>query len=247
MQMELKRDMVKDKWVLLLMLLLCCPLWSYGQRDIILLRDGSERKVKIIMVKNESTIFSVDKSSAQESFSNKDIYMIKYDKRGNVFFTEDGERVTGVGDGKIPTNATTIYLLKGQEIIGYNVEMDTIKVLYTTSKKRGKDLFSVNKSDIFLIAYPDGTKEMLNDFESIKRMREEALAEKRRQEEEARLAELRRRYPKDATIKTIKNISISVCLLSETDEEVTYKKSGQGNGLIYHMNRTNIKEIMYNE
>ena len=239
--------MVKDKWVLLLMLLLCCPLWSYGQRDIILLRDGSERKVKIIMVKNESTIFSVDKSSAQESFSNKDIYMIKYDKRGNVFFTEDGERVTGVGDGKIPTNATTIYLLKGQEIIGYNVEMDTIKVLYTTSKKRGKDLFSVNKSDIFLIAYPDGTKEMLNDFESIKRMREEALAEKRRQEEEARLAELRRRYPKDATIKTIKNISISVCLLSETDEEVTYKKSGQGNGLIYHMNRTNIKEIMYNE
>lgn len=245
--MELKRNMVKDKWVLLLILLSCCPLWTYGQRDLILLRDGSERKVKIIMVNNESTVFSVDESSGQQSISNKDIYMIKYDKRGNVFFTEDGERVTGAGDGKIPSNATTIYLLKGQEIIGYNVEMDTIKVLFTASKKRGRDLFSVNKSDIFLIAYPDGTKEMLNDFETIKRMREEALAEKRRQEEEARLAELRSRYPKNATIKTIKNVSISVSLLKETDEVVTYKKSGQGNGPIYHMNRNNIKEIMYNE
>ena len=239
--------MVKDKWVLLLILLSSCPLWTYGQRDLILLRDGSERKVKIILVKNESTVFSVDESSAQQNISNKDIYMIKYDKRGNVFFTEDGERVTGAGDGKIPSNATTIYLLKGQEIIGYNVEMDTIRVLYTTSRKRGKDLFSVNKSDIFLIAYPDGTKEMLNDFESIKRMREETLAEKRRQEEEARLAELRSRYPKDATIKTIKNVSINVSLLTETDEVVTYKNSGQGNGPIYHMNKANIKEIMYNE
>lgn len=239
--------MVKDKWALLLVLLPCCPLGTYGQRDLILFRDGNERKVNIVMVKNEYTVFSVDESSVQESISNKDIYMIKYDKRGNVFFTENGERVTGTGDGKIPSNATTIYLLKGQEIVGYNVQMDTIKVLYTASKKRGKDLSSVNKSDIFLIAYPDGTKEMLNDFESIKRMREQALAEKRRKEEEARLAELRSRYPKDATIKTIKNVTISVSLLTETDELVTYKKSGQGNGPVYHMNRTNIREIMYNE
>ena len=245
--MELKRDMVKDKWVLLLILLSYCPLWTYGQRDLILLRDGSERKVKIIMVNNEATFFSVDKSFAQESISNKDIYMIKYDKRGNVFFTEDGERVTGTGDGKIPSNATAIYLLKGQEIIGYNVEMDTIKLFFTASKKRGMELFFVNKSDIFLIAYPDGSKEILNDFETIRRIQEEALAEKRRQEEKARLAELRSRYPKDATIKTIKNASISVSLITETDEVVTYKKSGQGNGPIYHMNRENIKEIMYNE
>ena len=239
--------MVKDKWVLLFILLSCCPLWTYGQRDLILLRDGSERKVKIIMVKNESTVFSVGESSAQESIPNKDVYMIKYDKRGNVFFTEDMERITGTGDGKIPSNATAIYLLKGQEIVGYNVEMDTANVYYTTSRKKGKELIAINKSEIFLIVYPDGTKEMLNDFEAIRRQKEEVLAEKRRQEEEARLAELRSRYPKDASIKTIKNITIKVRLLSEADELVTYKKSGQENGPIYHMNRTNIKEIMYNE
>lgn len=235
--------MVKDKWLLLLMFWSCCSLWSYGQKDLILLRDGSERKVKIIMVNNDATFFSVDKSSAQESISNKDIYMIKYNKRGNVFYTEDGERLTGDGDGKIPSNATAIYLLKGQEIIGYNIEIDKVKVLFTASKKIGKDLLTINKSDIFLIAYPDGTRELMNDFEKIRRMKEEALEAKQRQEEEARLAELRSRYPKDATIRTIKNVTINVSLLTEAEEIVTYKKSEQPNGPIYCMDRTNIKEI----
>ena len=247
MLMEIERKLGKDRWALLLILLFSCPLWTYAQRDLILLRNGSERKVKIVMVNNESTVFSSGESSSQESIPNTDIYMIKYDKRGNVFFTEEGERITGTGDGRIPSNASAIYLLKGQEIIGFNVEMDTAKVYYTLSKKKGKDVLSIDKSDIFLISYPDDTKEMLNDFETIKRLKEEALAEKRRQEVAARLAELRSRYPKDATIKTIKNLSINISLLSESDEVVTYKKVGQENGPIYHMNRANIKEIMFNE
>lgn len=246
--MEIERKLGKDRWALLLILLFSCPLWTYAQRDLILLRNGSERKVKIVMVNNESTVFSSgESSSSQESIPNTDIYMIKYDKRGNVFFTEEGERITGTGDGRIPSNASAIYLLKGQEIIGYNIEMDTAKVYYTLSKKKGKDVLSIDKSDIFLISYPDDTKEIFNDFETIRKLKEEALAEKQRQEEEARLAELRSRYPKDATIKTVKNITIKISLLSESDEVVIYKREGQENGPIYHMNRTNIKEILFNE
>lgn len=248
MLMEIERKLGKDRWALLLILLFSCPLWTYAQRDLILLRNGSERKVKIVMVNNESTVFSSgESSSSQESIPNTDIYMIKYDKRGNVFFTEEGERITGTGDGRIPSNASAIYLLKGQEIIGYNIEMDTAKVYYTLSKKKGKDVLSIDKSDIFLISYPDDTKEIFNDFETIRKLKEEALAEKRRQEEEARLAELRSRYPKDATIKTVKNITIKISLLSESDEVVIYKREGQENGPIYHMNRANIKEILFNE
>lgn len=246
--MEQERGSVKGKWVFMLILMAMSPLWTYGQRDYILLRDGSERKVKIVMVKSDNTIFTVDEnSSVQESIPNSDIYMIKYDKRGNVFFTEDGERFSGNGDGKIPQNSTVIYLLKGKEIIGYNVEMGTDQVRFTPSKKKGKDVSSIDKSEIFLIAYPDETKEMLNDFAEIKRKKEEALEEKRRLEEEARLAELRSRYPKDATIKTIKNLTIQVSLISEEDDVVTYKKKGIDNSPIYHMNRVNIKELMYNQ
>ena len=245
--MEQGRDSVRGKWIFILMLWVMSPLWTYAQRDYILLRDGSERKVKIVMVRDDNTIFTAnDNSSAQESIPNTDIYMIKY-QRGNVFFTEEGERFSGEGDGKIPQNSTAIYLLKGKEIIGYNVEMGTDQVRYTPSKKKGKDVMSIDKSEIFLIVYPDKTKDMLNDFAEIKRKKEEALAEQRRQEEEARLAELRSRYPKDATIKTVKNLTINVSLLSEDDEVVTYKKKGTDKSPIFHMNRTNIKEIMYNQ
>ena len=248
MPMERKENLVKDKWALLLLFLVFCPLLTCAQRDLIILRDGSERRVKIIMVKNDNTLFAIDKkSSVQESVPNKDIYMIKYDKRGNVFFTENGERFSGADDAKIPSNATAIYLLKGEEIIGYNVEMDADKVSFTKTKKEGKDASTINKSEIFLIVYPDETREMLNDFVTVRRMREEALAEKKRLEEEARLAELRSRYPKDAMIKTVKNVAINVSLLSETDEFVTYKKANQDNSPIYHMNRANIKELLFNE
>ena len=173
--------------------------------------------------------------------------MIKYDKRGNVFFTENGERISGADDAKIPSNATAIYLLRGEEIIGYNVEMDADKVSFKKTKKGDKDVATINKSEIFLIVYPDETRELLNDFATIRRMREEALAEKKRQEEEARLAELRSRYPKDATIKTVKNVTINVSILSETEEYVTYKKLGQKNSPVYHMNRTNIEELLFDE
>ena len=248
MPMERKENLVKDKWALLLLFLVFCPLLTCAQRDLIILRDGSERRVKLVMVKNDNTLFATDKKSlVQESIPNKDIYMIKYDKRGNVFFTENGERFSGADDAKIPSNATAIYLLKGEEIIGYNVEMDADKVSFTKTKKEGKDASTINKSEIFLIVYPDETREMLNDFVTVRRMREEALAEKKRLEEEARLAELRSRYPKDAMIKTVKNVAINVSLLSETDEFVTYKKANQDNSPIYHMNRANIKELLFNE
>ena len=128
MPMERKENLVKDKWALLLLFLVFCPLLTCAQRDLIILRDGSERRVKIVMVKNDNTLFATDKKSlVQESIPNKDIYMIKYDKRGNVFFTENGERISGADDAKIPSNATAIYLLRGEEIIGYNVEMDANK------------------------------------------------------------------------------------------------------------------------
>lgn len=248
MQMEVKRNMVRDKALLTLLCFVFSPLWSLAQRDLILLRDGSERKVKIIMVNSDQIVYSSDaKSVKQETINNNVVYMIKYEKRGNIFFMEDGERVSGEGDGRIPSNATVIYLLKGEEIVGYNVELDVSSVKYTASKKKGKEIFTIDKSQIFLIVYPDGTKEMLNDFETLRKQKEAALAEQRRLAEEARLEELRKSYPKTAIIKTIKNLTIKVSLLTENEQKVTYKRSEQKNSPVYHMDRTNIKDIIYND
>ena len=85
----------------------------------------------------------------------------------------------------------------------------------------------------------------MNTFEDLKRREAEELAEKKRLEEEARLAEIRNRYPKDAIIKTQKNLDIRVSLLSENDDVVRYKKTNLKNSPIFNMDKTNIKDIKY--
>lgn len=225
------------------------PIHSFAQ-DLIIFRDGSERMVKIDMVSSEITSFyeSKTKDASLETVQNSTIYMIKYAKRGNIFFAENGQRFSRDGDGKIPSSACSIYLLEGREMIAYNISFDGDNLLYYKTKKKGKDTqqFSIPTDSIFLIKYPDGTKDLITDFEELKRREAEALAEKQRLEEEERLAELRSRYPKEAVISTKKGLEINAILLFENEEVVTYKKSKTKKSPIYNMDRANIKEIRYN-
>lgn len=225
------------------------PIHSFAQ-DLIIFRDGTERTVKIDMVSSEITSFyeSKTKGASLETVKNSTIYMIKYAKRGNIFFAENGQRFSRDGDGKMPSSACGIYLLEGREMIAYNVSFDGDNLLYYKSKKKGKgsQQFSIPTNSIFLIRYPDGTKDLITEFEELKRREAEALAEKQRLEEESRLAELRSRYPKEAVILTTKGVEINVILLSENDKVVTYKKTKTKKSPIYNMDRTYIKEIIYN-
>lgn len=242
-----RKENLSNMKLSIIVFLLAFPLQLLAQNDLIILRDGSERKGKVVMVTNENTSYTEGskKSSAQETVQNISIYMIKYEKRGNVFFTEDGKRISGEGDGKVPVGASAIYLFKGKEIIAYNVSLVENKVQYYDSKKKGSPQLSVPSDEVFLIRYSDGTKDLMNTFEDLKRREAEELAEKMRLEEEARLAELRNRYPKDAIIMTQKNMEIRVSLLSENDDVVTYKKVGLKNSPVFNMDKTNIKEIKY--
>ena len=221
---------------------------SFAQQDLIIFRDGTERKVKIAMVTNENTTFieGDKKSSRQETVENKSIYLIKYEKRGNMFFNEEGKRFSGDGDGKIPSGATVIYLLEGNEVPAYNVTIDEGNVLFYNSKKKGSPQLSISSDEVFLIKYPDGTRDLINDFEEIKRKQAEAEAERLRLEEEKRQAELRNRYPKDANIWTQKNSEFGIILLSEDEEEIIYQKKGLKKSPVFHMNKSNIKSITYN-
>lgn len=220
------------------------PLQLLSQ-DLIIFRNGSEKKVKITMVTNDKTTFSdiTNKAAPAQAYNNTSIYMIKYEKRGNVFFTEDGKRLTGEGDGKVPVSATAIYLLEGKEIVAYNVSIEEGNVSFYSSKKKGTQKLGVPSDKVFLIKYPDGSRDLMNTFEDLKRREAEEIAEKKRLEEEARLAEIRNRYPKDAIIKTQKNLDIRVSLLSENDDFVRYKKTNLKNSPIFNMDKANIKEI----
>lgn len=247
MQMEQRENLRSKLAIILSLVAFFLPIFAFAQ-DLIIFRDGTERIVKIDMVSSEITSFydSKKKDASLETEKNSNIYMIKYAKRGNMFFTEDGQRFSGEGDGKIPSSACCIYFIEGRELIAYNVSFDSGNVFYYESKKKGSQQFSIPTDIIFLIKYPDGTKDLVNDFEELKRKKAEALAEKQRLEEEARLAELRSRYPRNAVISTIKGVEINVCLLSEDDNVITYKKAKTKNSPIFSMDRSNIKEIKYN-
>lgn len=242
--MAKREDLSNKRFIAFWIIVLSFPFQLLSQ-DLIIFRNGSEKSVKITMVTNDKTTFSdiTNKAAPPQAYNNTSIYMIKYEKRGNVFFTDDGKRLTGEGDGKVPASATAIYLLEGKEIVAYNVSIEEGNVTYYNSKKKGTPKSNIPSDKVFLIKYPDGTRDLMNTFEDLKRREAEALAEKKRLEEEARLAEIRNRYPKDAIIKTQKNLDIKVSLLSENDAFVRYKKTNLKNSPIFNMDRTNIKEI----
>lgn len=240
------REGLRNKKFMVLILLLSSVIQIYSQ-DLIIFRDGTEKKVRVAMVTNDNTTFTdaSDKSATSQTVDNTSIYMIKYGKRGNVFFTAEGKRLTGDGDGKVPSNATVIYLLEGNEVIAYNVSIEEGQITFYSSKKKGTPQISVLSDKVFLIKYPDGTKDMINSFEEQKQKEAEALAEKLRSEEEARQAELRNRYPKNAVIKTLKNLDVRVSILSENNGVITYKKTNLKNSPVFNMDRSNIKEVIY--
>jgi hypothetical protein len=123
------------------------------------MRSGTEYQGQVALVKQDKTVFKVDDN--QMELSNSDIYMIKYKKRGNVFFTETGERFTSEGDGKIPSCASAIYLIEGKEVAAYDITIDTNNVSYYPLKskkigliqvnKKGSSSFSIPKNEVFLI------------------------------------------------------------------------------------------------
>ena len=84
------------KKLLLLLSILCFTRVS-AQKDVIMCRDGSEMNVKIIQVGPKETIYKNDdkKKTPELRIDNENIFMIKYEKRDNVFFAESGERFIG--------------------------------------------------------------------------------------------------------------------------------------------------------
>ena len=214
---------------------------AFAPGDFILLRDGREMIVKVKMVNGDKTFYI--KGRTEETLPNNLIYMIKYGKRGNVFFTENGERVTGTGTGRIPYGATVIYLLEGKEVTGYNLVMDVNKVSFTESRNSSSQVNYIAKNRIFLIRYPDGTKDIINDFETVRQTQEAFEQQKKKlAEEKQRLAEATR-LPRNVTIKTIKGVIVKAVLQSEEKDYVTYKKAGDDNSPLYTMEKTNIEEI----
>lgn len=241
----------------ILSLLCLVSLSVQAQKDLIIFRDGSEKIVQIVQVsKNKTTyIEGKAKKATQHVCDNRNVYMIKNDKRGNVFFTEDGERITG-NIVKLPTNwqfkkAVLIYLNKGQEILAYDFAMEAHIVTYKESEKKNAIERSLPKSDIFMIKYADGSKDVLTDFvieEPVQPANElnQTPSQEQNTVVQEQPVEQKQTFPAPAkiTLKKDKKI-VEAIVYEDNDTEIQYKRASNPDGPMYKKDKKDIKKVEY--
>lgn len=232
---------------------------TYAQ-DAIIFRDGRVKSVKIIQTNNDKTLFkeSGNKNASEEYVENTKVFMLKFKTRGNVVFNANGERILTTSEHtEIPKDAIVVYYKDGREVPAYNLTMDASVVSFKTSKKaKDRPIFSP-KSEVFMIRYPDGTRDILTNLAVAEKLQRE------REEEEARLKAQREAEvadsikaadieeaasttnPKKATIVTKKGVRMKVWVCSDTATMVSYKKVNSAKAAIFNMSKAKIKNIIY--
>lgn len=238
--------------------------WTYSiaisAQDAIIYRDGRVKSVKIIQTNNDKTLFkeSDNKKATEEYVENTKVFMLKFKTRGNVVFNSHGERILTTSEHTlIPKDAIVVYYKDGREVPAYNLTMDENVVSFKTSKKaKDRPIFSP-KSEVFMIRYPDGTRDILTNL---------AVAEQQQREREAEEARLKAQReaevadsikvaaieeaasttnPKKATIVTKKGERMKVWVCSDTATMVSYKKANSAKAPVFNMSKAKIKNIIY--
>lgn len=240
-------------------LLLPMAINAYAQ-DAIIYRDGRVKEVKIIQTNNDKTLFKEagNKHAAEEYVDNKQVFMLKFKTRGNVVFNANGERILATSERiQIPKDAIVVYYKDGREVPAYNLTMDANVVSFKPSKKaKNRPIYSA-KSEVFMIRYPDGTRDILTNLAVEEQGQREHEAEEARlkAQREAVVADSIKQAtveaaasatnPKKATIITKKGMRMKVWVCSETDSMVSYKKTNSSKAAIFNMSKAKIKSIVY--
>lgn len=239
--------------------LLGISLGLYAQ-DAIIFRDGRVKSVKIIQTNNDKTLFreSDNKKAPEEYVENTKVFMLKFKTRGNVVFNSNGERILATSEPtQIPKDAVVVYYKDGREVPAYNLTMDENVVSFKTEKK-GKDrpVFSP-KSDVFMIRYPDGTRDILTNLavEEQQQRERETEEERLKEQREAEAADSIKAAateeaasatnPKKATIVTKKGVRMKVWVCNDTATMVSYKKVNSAKAPVFNMSKAKIKNIIY--
>lgn len=229
-------------------------------QDAIIFRDGRVKSVKIIQTNNDKTLFreSDNKKAPEEHVENTKVFMLKFRTRGNVVFNSNGERILATSEPtQIPKDAVVVYYKDGREVPAYNLTMDANVVSFKTNKKtKDRPVFSP-KSEVFMIRYPDGTRDILTNLaveEQQQREREAEEARIKAQREAEKTDSIKAAAteeaasatnPKKATIVTKKGVCMKVWVYSDTATVVSYKKVNSAKAPIFNMSKAKIKNIIY--
>lgn len=188
--------MIRLRHTFLFCLLSLLPIIS--KADIIIMREGTCQYGKVTLLSDDKVIFQpyttensklLQKKSLGEPISipTKSLYMVKFDKRGNVYINEEGKRITGENQ-KLPKDADIVYLTNYKELPAFNLNIDESKVSFLTQKADKKIIpiaETYPRENIFLIIYNDGSIEIITPM-TIQEKEEETTLEPESEPEPAK-------------------------------------------------------------
>lgn len=233
--------------------------------DIVVYRDGRMKQVKIIQSDNQKTLVTEygAESAAEFYIQNSQIFMLKYSERGNIVLDRKGVKKQTTTDALyIPKGASSIIFVDGTECIAYDVRVASGSVTYNTEKKNKGIQKTISASDVFIISYPDDTRDILTNIIEKDRRERDAEEARIKAEREAREAEIARtlairdslraeaekptlKNPKYATIVTKSGARMKVWVCGDTPSVISYKKNKSAKAQVLRINRKNIKSIQY--
>lgn len=156
---------------ILLLTIFCLTYINARAQDVILKRNGEELNCKIEIINNGDISYQTRSGNGQ--VNTKDIYMIKYEKRGVTFFNPDGSILSSTSTPAFrqAKKEIVIYLCSGAEIFCSEVNVTQDNVYYKAVNKKkpltkSKDWFIQPKENVFLIKYADGIREIITSLES---------------------------------------------------------------------------------
>lgn len=214
-------------------------------QDLIILRNGDDIQCKV--EKNDNGVISYQIEGKSMTLPVTQIYLIKYENRGNAFFNEIGETTYSTRVTTKPSKKDIlIYLCNGNEIKATELEITAEYVRYLDSKiklskKSSDEWTSIPKEDVFLVRYPDGTKDIITNLQKTEEETQiESLPKCKRPfipiNKEAG-------YPVIAELTLNDNKEINVIIFDSDRSYIYYRTKEWQDGPIYRMNLNNIRII----
>lgn len=151
------------KNLLIICMMLMMPMCIWAGDDIMITRDGAEREVKIDRISNEQVIFTdlKKKKRGKQSLPTTFVYLIKTEKRGNIFFDEQGNQITRK-QNKVGKKDEIVYLTTCEEVVAYDLVVTKENVQYKEIDKKKAPYVTKKKSEVFMICHADGSKDLFS-------------------------------------------------------------------------------------
>lgn len=146
---------------LLFILFLSFSQFMFADDDIMITRDGEEREVKIDRITVKEVVFTdlKKKKRGKQSLPTNFVYLIKTDKRGNIFFDEEGNQITRPKK-KIDKKDEVVYLTSCDEVVAYQLSILKDVITYKEADKKKAPVITKKKSEVFMIRHSDMSKDL---------------------------------------------------------------------------------------